>query len=584
MFPFLRISKQKPEDTATNIGNFVLEHNKNISAFNVIKGFLNFELSTAYWLEFLKENYNNPNYGQVEIGVGQKVMVEYSSPNTNKPLHLGHVRNILLGYSVSEILKYAGYKVVKTNLINDRGIHICKSMLAWQLFGKGETPETHKTKGDHLVGKYYVEFDKHLQAEVKKLRAKIDKYDLSGISEAGQVKIKTLMNKIASENDPDKLANLNGDLKTATENETSLMRQAREMLQKWEAGDPEILKLWKTMNDWVYSGFNETYKRMGVDFDTLYYESNTYLLGKDIVAEGLENGAFVKDPDGSIWIDLTNDGLDRKLVMRADGTSVYITQDLGTAQKKYEDSGMDKSIYVVGNEQDYHFKVLKLILKKLGKPYADGVYHLSYGMVDLPSGKMKSREGTVVDADELMSDMYSTAKQITEELGKTEGLSVSELEILYETIAMGALKYFLLKVDPVKRMLFNPEESIDFHGNTGPFIQYTHARLRSLLKNVNSSITVNTETELLSAEKDLLNTLSLFPSKISGAASGYNPSIVATYMFETAKAFNRLYHDVSILGETNDQLKQNRLAICLLTANTIRKGMNLLGIHVPERM
>jgi len=584
VFPFLRISKQKPEDTATNIGNFVLEHNKNISAFNVIKGFLNFELSTAYWLEFLKENYNNPNYGQVEIGVGQKVMVEYSSPNTNKPLHLGHVRNILLGYSVSEILKYAGYKVVKTNLINDRGIHICKSMLAWQLFGKGETPETHKTKGDHLVGKYYVEFDKHLQAEVKKLRAKIDKYDLSGISEAGQVKIKTLMNKIASENDPDKLANLNGDLKTATENETSLMRQAREMLQKWEAGDPEILKLWKTMNDWVYSGFNETYKRMGVDFDTLYYESNTYLLGKDIVAEGLENGAFVKDPDGSIWIDLTNDGLDRKLVMRADGTSVYITQDLGTAQKKYEDSGMDKSIYVVGNEQDYHFKVLKLILKKLGKPYADGVYHLSYGMVDLPSGKMKSREGTVVDADELMSDMYSTAKQITEELGKTEGLSVSELEILYETIAMGALKYFLLKVDPVKRMLFNPEESIDFHGNTGPFIQYTHARLRSLLKNVNSSITVNTETELLSAEKDLLNTLSLFPSKISGAASGYNPSIVATYMFETAKAFNRLYHDVSILGETNDQLKQNRLAICLLTANTIRKGMNLLGIHVPERM
>ncbi|MFM9946189.1 MAG: arginine--tRNA ligase [Bacteroidia bacterium] len=547
VFPFLRISKQKPEETAANVGNFVKSKCDEIDDFNVIKGFLNFELSQSYWLNFLKQNYQNPDFGKVTNGNGKKVMVEYSSPNTNKPLHLGHVRNNLLGFSVSQILKFAGYDVVKANLINDRGIHICKSMLAWQLFGKNETPKLSNTKGDHLVGKYYVLFDKHYREEIKNL---ID----GGMPEEEAKK------------------------------EAPLIKEAQQMLLKWEAGDPETINLWKIMNGWVYDGFGKTYNRMGVSFDKYYYESNTYLLGKDIVAEGLQKGVFTKDPDGSVWIDLTADGLDRKIVLRADGTSVYITQDIGTAQLKYDDTQMDKSVYVVGNEQDYHFKVLKLILQKLGKPYADGVYHLSYGMVDLPSGKMKSREGTVVDADELMEEMHSTAKQITEELGKTEGFSSEELENLYETIAMGALKYFLLKVDPVKRMMFNPEESIDFHGNTGPFIQYTHARICSILRNVTSTPEVNTSAQLHPSEQELLNTLSLFPSKVSIATEGYNPSAIANYMFEVAKAFNRLYHEVSILGETDEKLKQNRLAICQLTAQTLKQGMNLLGIFVPERM
>ncbi len=547
VFPFLRISKQKPEETAANIGNFVKNNCEEIAEFNVIKGFLNFELSTAYWLGFLKQNYSNPDFGKVSDGQGQKVMVEYSSPNTNKPLHLGHVRNNLLGFSVSRILKFAGYDVVKANLINDRGIHICKSMLAWQRYGNGETPESSGLKGDHLVGKYYVEFDKHYREEIKNLMA-------GGMSE-----------DIAKKEAPS-------------------IKEAQQMLLRWEANDPETIALWKTMNGWVYAGFEQTYQRMGVDFDKYYYESNTYLLGKDIVAEGLQKGVFMKDPDGSIWIDLTADGLDRKIVIRADGTSVYITQDIGTAQLKFDETKMDKSVYVVGNEQDYHFKVLKLILQKLGKPYAVGVYHLSYGMVDLPSGKMKSREGTVVDADELMEEMHNTAKQITEELGKTEGFTPQQLDALYETIAMGALKYFLLKVDPIKRMMFNPTESIDFHGNTGPFIQYTHARICSILRNIPSNIEVSTTVQLHPAEQELLNTLSLFPSKVSDAAEGYNPALIANYMFDTSKAFNRLYHEVSILGEPDEILKQNRLAICQLTAQTINQGMNLLGIVVPERM
>ena len=420
-------------------------------------------------------------------------------------------------------------------------------MLAWQLYGNGETPESSGMKGDHLAGKYYVLFDQYYREEIKNL---ID----TGLTEEDAKK------------------------------EAPLIKKAQEMLLKWEAGDTETIALWKTMNGWVYAGFEKTYNRMGVSFDNYYYESNTYLLGKDCVNEGLQKGVFVKDPDGSVWIDLTADGLDRKIVLRADGTSVYITQDIGTAQLKYDETKMDKSVYVVGNEQDYHFKVLKLILQKLGKPYSDGVYHLSYGMVDLPSGKMKSREGTVVDADELMEDMHATAKQITEELGKTEGFLESQLEVLYETIAMGALKYFLLKVDPVKRMLFNPEESIDFHGNTGPFIQYTHARICSILRNITTTPVVTTEANLHPAEQELLNTISLFPSKISDAAEEYNPALIANYMFETAKAFNRLYHDVSILGELDEQLKQNRLAICTITANTLKQGMNLLGIVVPERM
>lgn len=547
VFPYLKISKQKPEETAENIGSYIIANCPEVARFNVIKGFLNFELSQSFWLNFLKDNYTNADFGKANNGQNQTVMVEYSSPNTNKPLHLGHVRNNLLGYSVSEILKFANYKVVKANLINDRGIHICKSMLAWKRFGNGETPESSGLKGDHLVGKYYVEFDKHYRLEVSQLVS-------SGLPEEEAKK------------------------------QAPLMKEAQEMLLLWENGDTETMQLWKTMNAWVYSGFEKTYQRMGVDFDNYYYESNTYLLGKDIVKEGLEKGVFVKDPDGSVWIDLTADGLDRKIVLRADGTSVYITQDIGTAQLKYDETQMDKSVYVVGNEQDYHFKVLKLILKKLGKPFADGIFHLSYGMVDLPSGKMKSREGTVVDADELMESMHLTAKQITEDLGKTEGLSAQELDTLYETIAMGALKYFLLKVDPVKRMMFNPEESIDFHGNTGPFIQYTHARIRSVLRNIEDQLVISAEAVLHPAEQELLSTLSQFPSKVAAAADSYSPAIIANYMFEIAKSFNRLYHDVSILGESDSLLKQNRLAICLLTAQSIRNGMHLLGIQVPERM
>ena len=547
VFPYLKISKLKPEDTAAAIGKYVQERCKEVEKYNVVKGFLNFELSSSYWLSFLDANFSNPQFGQVNSGEGKKVMVEYSSPNTNKPLHLGHVRNNLLGYSVSEILKFAGYQVTKANLINDRGIHICKSMLAWQLFGNGETPENTGTKGDHLVGKYYVEFDKNYRVEIAKL-----------VSE--------------------------GMLEDEAKKEAPLMKKAQEMLLKWEAGDEPTIALWKTMNSWVYSGFESTYKRMGVDFDKFYYESNTYILGKDIVEEGLQKNVFVKDPDGSVWIDLTQEGLDRKIVLRADGTSVYITQDIGTAQLKFDETGMDKSVYVVGNEQDYHFKVLKLILQKLGKPYADGIFHLSYGMVDLPSGKMKSREGTVVDADELMEEMHQNARQITEELGKTEGLSTEELNELYETVAMGALKYFLLKVDPVKRMLFNPEESIDFQGNTGPFIQYTHARIRSVIRNIDTEITINTDEILHPSEQELLNTLSQFPVKVNSASESYSPAIIANFMFDVAKAFNRLYHEVSILGETNPALKNNRLAMCQLTAQTLKRGMLLLGIKVPEKM
>ncbi|MCC6721233.1 MAG: arginine--tRNA ligase [Bacteroidia bacterium] len=546
VFPFLRISKQKPEETANAIGNYIKSNCEFISNFNFVKGFLNIELSDNFWLTFLKNNYNNSDFGKNQVGKGKTVMVEYSSPNTNKPLHLGHLRNILLGYSISEILKFSGYKVVSANLINDRGIHICKSMHAWAT-GNGETPESSQLKGDHLVGKYYVEFDKTYRKEIEELKKK-------GIEDDEAKKIAPSIVK------------------------------AQQMLVKWEKNDPETIALWKKMNEWVYSGFEQTYKRLGVSFDKYYYESNTYLLGKDTITEGLQQGVFIKENDGSVWIDLTYEGLDRKLVLRADGTSVYITQDIGTAQLKYHDTKMDKSIYVVGNEQDYHFKVLKLILQKLKKPYADGIYHLSYGMVDLPSGKMKSREGTVVDADELMDEMHNTAAKLTGQLGKTDGFSNTELNNLYETIAMGALKYYLLKVEPVKRMLFNPEESIDFHGNTGPFIQYTFARISSVLKNLNSTYTVDVSAPLHQTEKELLRSLSLFTHKTKAAAQTYNPSLIANYMYEIAKNFNRLYHDLSILGEQVQALKENRLAICILSANVIKKGMQLLGIKVPERM
>ena len=546
-FPIIKVSRKSPEQTGTEIGEFLKKEVKEISGFNVIKGFLNISLSDAYWIdkfynEILPEGFASfkPN--------GKKVMVEYSSPNTNKPLHLGHVRNNLLGYSVAEILKADGYEVIKANLVNDRGIHICKSMLAWQKFGNGETPGSTGEKGDHLVGKYYVLFDKEYKRQIEELKS------------FGQTE------EEAKKNAP-------------------VIKEAQEMLLQWEAGNEDVIDLWKTMNLWVYDGFGKTYNTLGVDFDKFYYESNTYLLGKDIVDEGLEKDVFFKKEDGSVWIDLTANGLDEKLVLRADGTSVYMTQDLGTAQLKYNDFRMDESIYVVGNEQDYHFKVLFLILQKLGKQWAKGLYHLSYGMVDLPSGKMKSREGTVVDADDLIDEMEQTAKEQTEALGKVTEYSEQEKQALYHTIGMGALKYFLLKVDPKKRLLFDPNESVDFQGHTGPFIQYTHARIRSVLSKIQFEADNKTDIQLLAAEeRDLILTLSQFPETITLAAAGHSPAIIANYVYELAKAFNKFYHEKSILQAENESAKQFRLQLSAASAKVIKKAMKLLGIEVPERM
>jgi arginyl-tRNA synthetase len=546
-FPFTKFSRKGPEQTGTEIGEYLKNELKEIAAFNVIKGFLNISITDEYWIGQL---YNRilPEDFAVAKPNGQKVMVEYSSPNTNKPLHLGHIRNNLLGYSVAQILGAAGYEVVKDNLFNDRGIHICKSMLAWQKFGNGETPESSGLKGDHLVGKYYVLFDKAYKTQIDELKAE-------GQSE-----------EEAKKNAP-------------------FIKEAQQMLQKWEAGDAEVIKLWKTMNEWVYAGFAETYKQLGVSFDKYYYESNTYLLGKDIIEEGLQKGVFFKKEDGSVWIDLTADGLDEKLVLRSDGTSVYITQDLGTAQLKYNEFHMDKSIYVVGNEQDYHFKVLFLILRKLGKAGADGLFHLSYGMVDLPSGKMKSREGTVVDADDLMAEMNATAKAQTEAMGKVDGFTEADKLQLYHTIGMGALKYFLLKVDPKKRLLFDPNESVDFQGHTGPFIQYTHARIKSVLSKAGYQLNNKIEvTELASVERDLIVLLTQFPDIIGTAANEYSPAVIANYAYELAKTYNKFYHEKSILQAEDEISKQFRLQLSASSAKVISKAMNLLGIDVPERM
>ena len=545
-FPFTKFSRKSPEQTGTEIGEFLKYELAEVAAFNVIKGFLNISIADSYWIDQLYNQITTNDFAAIKPN-GQKVMVEYSSPNTNKPLHLGHVRNNLLGYAVAQILDAAGYEVIKTNLVNDRGIHICKSMLAWQLYGNGETPESADMKGDHLVGKYYVIFDREYKKEIAFLQGE------------GQTE------EEAKKNAP-------------------LIKSAQEMLLKWEAGDEEVINLWKTMNTWVYDGFGKTYKALGVEFDKFYYESNTYLLGKDIVEEGLQSGVFFKKDDGSVWIDLTADGLDEKLVLRADGTSVYITQDMGTAQLKYNDYHMDQSIYVVGNEQDYHFKVLFLILQKLGKVWAKGLYHLSYGMVDLPSGKMKSREGTVVDADDLIDEMEKTAKEQTEALGKVNDFSEQEKQELYHTIGMGALKYFLLKVDPKKRLLFDPNESVDFQGHTGPFIQYTHARIKSVLSRAPITNTEKQPTVLSPEERDLIVVLSQFPETIIQAANGYNPGIIANYVYEVAKIFNKFYHERSILQAEDEQVKQFRLQISSASAKVISKGMNLLGIDVPERM
>ncbi|HEK19886.1 arginine--tRNA ligase [Mucilaginibacter sp.] len=546
-FPFTKVSRKGPEQTGTEIGEYLKANVQEIASFNVIKGFLNISVADEYWLAQLNNTILAPDFASAKPN-GKKVMVEYSSPNTNKPLHLGHIRNNLLGFSLSEILSAAGYEVVKANLVNDRGIHICKSMLSWQQFGNGETPQSSGLKGDHLAGKYYVWFDKAYKQQITEL------------IEEGQTE------EEAKKNAP-------------------LIKQAQEMLQKWEAGDEEVISLWKTMNGWVYDGFAETYKALGVNFDKYYYESDTYLLGKDIVEEGLAKGVFFKKDDGSVWIDLTEDGLDQKLVLRADGTSVYITQDLGTAQLKYNDYHMDESIYVVGNEQDYHFKVLFLILEKLGKSWAKGLYHLSYGMVDLPSGKMKSREGTVVDADDLMADMYSTAKEQTDAAGKVEGLSDSEKDALYHTIGMGALKYFLLKVDPKKRLLFDPNESVDFQGHTGPFIQYTHARIKSVLAKAGyKGVAATSMAALDPVERDLIVSLTKFPETIAEAAKGHSPAVVANYIYEVAKNYNKFYHEKSVNQAETEDLKQFRMQLSAATANVIKRGMKLLGIQVPERM
>jgi len=515
----------------------------------VIKGFLNLSISQSYWLNLFNTEVLNPDFGVIPSS-GKKVMVEYSSPNTNKPLHLGHVRNNLLGYSVSELLKANGAEVYKVNLVNDRGIHICKSMLAWQKWSNGETPESSGIKGDHLVGKYYVIFDKEYKKEIDTLKAE-------------------------------------GHTEEEAKKNAPLIREAQSMLLAWENGDPEVKALWSKMNGWVYDGFAVSYTNLGVDFDKYYYESNTYLLGKDTVEEGLAKGVFFKKEDGSVWIDLTEDGLDQKLVLRADGTSVYITQDLGTAEMKYDDFAMDESIYVVGNEQDYHFKVLFLILEKLGKSWAKGLHHLSYGMVDLPNGKMKSREGTVVDADDLVREMIETAKQKTEALGKINDFSDEEKETLYHNIGLGALKYFLLKVEPKKRVLFDPAESIDFQGNTGPFIQYTHARIKSLLNKAGyaSNATSSANLELSGTELELMMLLAKYPSEINIAAKGLSPASLANYLYEVAKMFNKFYHEVPpIIKEENVEMRQLRLNLSAVVANVLKAGMRLLGITVPERM
>ncbi|SDD94683.1 arginyl-tRNA synthetase [Mucilaginibacter pineti] len=546
-FPFTKFSRKGPEQTANEIGEFLKNELTEVADFNVVKGFLNISIKDEYWINQLYTQILPDSFALAQPN-GKKVMVEYSSPNTNKPLHLGHVRNNLLGYSVSQILEAAGYEVIKANLVNDRGIHICKSMLAWQKFGNGETPASSGLKGDHLVGKYYVLFDKAYKTQIEELKA------------TGQTEDE------AKKNAP-------------------FIKEAQQMLQKWEAGDTEVIDLWKTMNGWVYAGFAETYKQMGVNFDKYYYESDTYLLGKDIIDEGLQKGVFFKKPDGSVWIDLTADGLDEKLVLRSDGTSVYMTQDMGTAQLKYNDYHMDKSIYVVGNEQDYHFKVLFLILNKLGKAGADGLFHLSYGMVDLPSGKMKSREGTVVDADDLMAEMEATAKEQTEAMGKVDGFAEADKLQLYHTIGMGALKYFLLKVDPKKRLLFDPNESVDFQGHTGPFIQYTHARIKSVLSRADYQLDTNiVVTELAGVERDLIVLLTQFPDIIQSAANEYSPALIANYVYELAKVYNKFYHEKSILQAEDEVLKQFRLQLSAASAKVISKGMNLLGIDVPERM
>ncbi len=561
VFPLLKTSKKKPEDTAQDIGKYLKEHCGAIADFNVVKGFLNLVIAPEAWLGLLNDIDTDPAWGYKNADENSPlVMIEYSSPNTNKPLHLGHVRNNLLGWSLAQIMEANGNKVVKTNIVNDRGIHICKSMLAWQKWGNGETPESSGKKGDHLIGDYYVAFDKHYREEVKELKEKF----------------------IAEGVDAEKA-------EERAKNEAPLIVEAHEMLVKWEQNDPDVRALWKKMNDWVYAGFDETYKALGVSFDKIYYESNTYLEGKKKVEEGLAKGLFYRKDDNSVWADLSNDGLDQKLLLRSDGTSVYMTQDIGTADMRFKDYPIDKMIYVVGNEQNYHFQVLSILLDRLGFKWGKELVHFSYGMVELPNGKMKSREGTVVDADELIASMIENAKQLSEDkVNKLEGISEEEKNEIARIVGMGALKYFILKVDARKNMLFNPEESIDFNGNTGPFIQYTHARIRSILRKAQESQSIpnqpNTPITLNNKEIDLIQKLSEFPAAVEQAGKDYSPSGIANYCYELTKQFNQFYHDYSILGADTEEQKAVRLMLAKNVAKTIKNGMALLGIEVPERM
>ena len=561
VFPFLKMSKKGPEQTAQEIGEYLKANDPAVAAFNVIKGFLNLTIASATWIELLNEIQADEQYGLMQVtDASPLVMIEYSSPNTNKPLHLGHVRNNLLGNALANIVAANGNKVVKTNIVNDRGIHICKSMLAWKKYGNGETPETSGKKGDHLVGDYYVSFDKHYKAEVKELMAK---FTAQGMSD--------------------------DEAKAKAEAESPLMQEAREMLVKWEAGDPEVRGLWEMMNNWVYAGFDETYKKMGVGFDKIYYESNTYLEGKEKVMEGLEKGFFYKKEDGSVWADLTAEGLDHKLLLRGDGTSVYMTQDIGTAKLRFADYPINKMIYVVGNEQNYHFQVLSILLDKLGFEWGKSLVHFSYGMVELPEGKMKSREGMVVDADDLMEEMIATAKETSQELGKLDGLTQEEADDIARIVGLGALKYFILKVDARKNMTFNPKESIDFNGNTGPFIQYTYARIQSVLRKAAESGIVISEQipagiELSEKEEGLIQMVADFAAVVKQAGEDYSPSIIANYTYDLVKEYNQFYHDYSILREENEAVKVFRIALSANVAKVVRLGMNLLGIEVPSRM
>ena len=548
LFSLVKSLKLSPDAIGTALGNDLVSKNaERFTGFNIIKGFLNLSIADSYWTDLLQKNYNDICYGKKPMN-GKKVMVEYSSPNTNKPLHLGHLRNNFLGWSVSEILKANGYEVIKSAIVNDRGIHICKSMIAWQLFASGQTPASTGTKGDHFVGKYYVQFNDEYKRQADELIAA-------------------------------------GKTKEEAEKEAPIMKATQQMLQDWEAGKPEVIELWKTMNQWVYSGFDATYKRIGSDFDITYYESNTYLLGKKIVQDGLDKNVFFKKEDNSIWIDLTADGLDEKIVQRKDGTSVYITQDIGLAEQKYEQYHIDQSIYVIGNEQDYHMKVLKLICQKLGIGNAAGIYHLSYGMVELTSGKMKSREGTVVDADDLVDEMVATSRQHTEELGKVKDFTEVELTELFDTLALGAMKFYLLRVDPKKTMVFNPQDSIDFHGFTGPFVQYTHARIKSILRKAGEWSMANEQwTALLPLEKAVIVMAEQYPTIIEQACRENNPSVIANYIFQLAQTFNSFYTEHSVANAETEEKKKLRLQLATMTATILKSGMELLGIKVPERM